>query len=314
MCQYHRRNKKFGFEVGLRGEQTVATGVQSSHNESFSRNYIQLFPSAFVNYKFSDAHMVKMSYSRRIDRPEYQRLNPFRNFLDQYTFQQGNPNLKPQMTDNYNLSYIYKQMCSLTFNYSHTTDNMTEIAKQIDSTHTTFITTENLPSINGYGLTLSLPAQITEWWNTSNEFSGFNNHFRGLSSVGYIDKQMTSYYLSSTNNFSLKNGWSIEVNGFYQSSVVWGTWLIEPQGSIGGGIGKSFFGDKLNMKININDIFHTQKTRGTVQYSNVDVKFRQTQDTQFVRVHLSYSFGKNGLKKAEHRVGADEENRIRTGH
>jgi outer membrane receptor protein involved in Fe transport len=306
--------KKFGFEVGLRGEQTVATGKQSIHDESFSRNYIQLFPSAFVNYKFTDDHMVKMSYSRRIDRPEYQRLNPFRNFIDQYTFQQGNPDLKPQMTDNFDLSYIFKQMYSATFTYSHTTDNMTELAKQIDSTHTTFITTENLPSTNSYALTLSIPLQVTEWWNSSNDFSGFNNHFRGLSSVGYIDKKMTSFYLNSTNNFSLKNGWSFELNGFYQSSLVWGTWLLEPQWSVGGGIGKSFLDDRLNMKVNINDIFHTQKTNATVQYSNVDVKFRQVQDTQFVRIHLSYSFGKKGLKKAEHRVGADEENRIRTGH
>ena len=74
-------HKKVGFEIGLRGEQTIADGEQVVNNETFSRNYFQLFPSAFLNYKFTEKHMTRLSYSRRIDRPGYQQLNPFRYFL-----------------------------------------------------------------------------------------------------------------------------------------------------------------------------------------------------------------------------------------
>lgn len=305
--------KKIGFEIGLRGEQTVADGEQVVNHESFERNYFQLFPSAFFNYKFSDKHMTRLSYSRRIDRPAYQQLNPFRYFLDPYTYQQGNPNLEPQLTNNFEITYIFKQLYSISFNYSHTADAMTQITKQIDSTHTTYIKQENLDSRNNLGVNVNLPIHITEWWTSSNNISLFNNKYKGTSSVGAIDKSLTSYFANSENSFQLKNGWSFEVSGFYQSKMVWGTWLVDPQWSVGGGISKMLMSDRLHLRVNINDIFHTQKESSSIQYQNIDAHFSQVYDTQFVRFHVSYNFGKRGIKIKNHGRGPEEENRVGGG-
>lgn len=148
--------------------------------------------------------MTRLSYSRRIDRPGYQQLNPFRYFLDPYTYQQGNPNLQPQITDNYEASYTFKQLYTITFNFSHTSDAMTQITKQNDSTHTTFITTENLNSKDNYGVNINLPIHVTEWWTSSNNISIFNNTYQGVSSVGNIDQSLTSYFINSVNSLEMK--------------------------------------------------------------------------------------------------------------
>lgn len=305
--------KKVGFEIGLRGEQTVSEGQQVVNNETFERNYFQLFPSAFFNYKFTDKHMTRLSYSRRIDRPGYQQLNPFRYFLDPYNFMQGNPNLEPQTTDNYEVSYTFKQLYTITFNYSHTADAMTQITKQIDSTHTTYITTENLNTRNNYGVNINLPLHLTEWWTSSNNLSLFNNEYQGVSSVGNIDKSLTSYFLNSVNSFQGKKGWSFEISGYYQSQMVWGTWLVDPQWSVGGGISKMLMNERLQLRANINDIFHTQKEKSKIKYQNIDAAFSQVYDTQFVRFHVSYNFGKRGIKTKNHSRGPEEQNRINSG-
>lgn len=306
--------KKWGFQIGLRGEQTISQGVQTVHNATFDRDYFQVFPSAFLDYKFNDNHSARATYSKRIDRPAYQELNPFRSFLDAYTYNQGNPFLKPQLTDNYELSYTFKQLYTLTFNFSHTDDQMTKIAIQDDQTHTTYVTTENLASNDNYGLNLSLPIHVNDWWTSSNNFALFNNHFKGLSSSGYVDLALTSYFINSVNSFQFKKGWSVEVSGYYQSQMVWGTWLVDPQWSASIGIGKSFFKDRLNVKLNLNDIFHTEITKADVKIQNIDANFKQSYDSQFGRIHLSYSFGKKNIQTKRHNNGSEEENRIQKGH
>ena len=306
-------HKKVGFEIGLRGEQTIADGEQVVNNETFSRNYFQLFPSAFLNYKFTEKHMTRLSYSRRIDRPGYQQLNPFRYFLDPYTYQQGNPNLQPQITDNYEASYTFKQLYTITFNFSHTSDAMTQITKQNDSTHTTFITTENLNSKDNYGVNINLPIHVTEWWTSSNNISIFNNTYQGVSSVGNIDQSLTSYFINSVNSLEMKKGWSFEVSGYYQSKMVWGTWLVNPQWSVSAGISKMLLNDRLQIRVNLNDIFFTQQENSTIKYQNIDATFSQMYDSQFVRFHVSYSFGKRNIKTKNHSRGPEEENRINSG-
>jgi len=305
--------KKIGLELGLRGEQTIADGKQVVNNETFSRNYFQLFPSTFFNYKFTDKHMTQISYSRRIDRPAYQQLNPFRYYLDPYTYQQGNPNLEPQITDNYEATYIFKQLYSIKFNYSHTSQAMTQITKQIDSTHTTYIMQENLDSKDNYGMNINLPIHVTEWWTSSNNFSVFNNKYQGESSVGEINKALTSYFLNSDNSFQAKKGWSFELSGYYQSQMVWGTWLVDPQWSINAGVSKMLLNESLQIRLNINDIFHTQKEKSTIQYQNIDASFSQEYDSQFMRLHVSYNFGKKNIKTKNHSRGPEEENRINGG-
>jgi outer membrane receptor protein involved in Fe transport len=306
---------KFGLQTGLRAEQTISKGDQFVDNSSFERDYLQLFPSVFMSYKFSDKHQLNSSYSRRIDRPAYQQLNPFKYFIDPYNYMEGNPLLEAQLTNSFELKYTYMQMFSFAINYSHTTDAMTQITKQIDSTRTTFVTTENLDSYDNYGINLSVPVKITEWLHSSNNFNLFNNRYQGISSVGLVEKNLTSYTFNSTNSLSLPKGFSAEINFWYNSEMVWGTWLVQPQYALSGGISKMFLKDRMQIRMNLNDVLHTEITHSKIKYQNIDADFRRVYDSQFVRFHISYKFGKQ-TQRAQRRMSSsqEEQDRVRQGH
>ena len=104
----NKQIKKWGVQLGLRAEQTMAKGKQYLQNSSFSLNYTKLFPTTYVSYQLNDNNTFGLSYGRRIDRPGYQDLNPFQYLLDKYTYRQGNPDLQPQFSHNIELSYNYK--------------------------------------------------------------------------------------------------------------------------------------------------------------------------------------------------------------
>lgn len=202
-----------------------------------------------------------------------------------------------------------------TINYSHTDDAMTDISKQIDSTFTTFVTTENFESHDNYGISITVPYQITKWWLTSNNVNVFNNQFKGVVENYAVNKRLTTYMVNTYNSFKLPKGWTVDLSAYYNSKMVWATFLIDPQYSVSAGVAKSFFNDRLNLRISINDIFKTEETTARVNYDKIDFKFHQIQDTQFARFHLSYNFGKRTVEQARRRnSGAqDEQNRVRTG-
>ncbi len=306
---------KVGLQTGLRGEQTIAKGEQMTTAEDFKRDYLQLFPSAFVSYKITEKHQLGVTYSRRIDRPAYQDLNPFRYFLDPQTFQEGNPNLQPQLTNSFEFSHTFMGAITTAINYSHTNNAMTKVTKQIDSTRTTYVTTENFDSHDNFGFSLSIPYEISKWWLTSNNFNVFNNRFQGEVAGGAIDQQLTTFMFNTNNSFKLPKGWSVEVSGYYNSEMVWGTFLLAPQYSVGAGVGKSFLHERLRLKVDLNDIFWTERTNATMKYNNVDATFKQINDTRFFRIHLSYNFGKQTVEQARRRRGGaeDEQNRVKTG-
>lgn len=301
---------KWGLQGGLRAEQTVAEGKQLTTSQNFKHDYLQFFPSAFISYKLNDNNQFGANYSKRIDRPAYQRLNPFRYFLDPNTFQEGNPNLQPELTNSFELSHTFKNTITTTLNFSHTTDAITEVTKQIDSTRTTYVTTENFDARDNFGISISVPYEITKWWLTSNNINVFNNRFTGTVSGGAVDKRLTSYMINTTNSFKLKHGWSFEISAYYNSKMVWGTFLIDPQYSVSAGISRKFFNERLSAKADINDIFHTEKTTAKVRYNNIDFDFHQLYDSQFVRFHLTYNFGKRTIEQSRRRqLGVEDEQR-----
>ncbi|MBP6335559.1 MAG: TonB-dependent receptor [Bacteroidia bacterium] len=307
--------KKVGVKLGLRLEQTIAEGNQITTASTFHRDEVQLFPTAFFSYEFSDKNQSQVSYAKRIDRPGYQQLNPFRYFLDPYNYMEGNPELEPQLTNSFEVAHTYMKMFTLSLNYSHTVKAMTQISNQIDSTRTTFVRTENLDSHDNYGVSLNVPVQITKWWYSSNNFNLFNSRYQGIASVGNVDKQLTSYTFNTYNSISLPKSWSMEFNAYYNSRMVSGTVLIDPFYSISAGFRKNFMDDKFSLRVNVNDIFHTESFNSVMNYQNVDAEFHRIYDTQFVRFHVSYNFGKKSIPRAKNRATGlqEEENRINTG-
>jgi iron complex outermembrane receptor protein len=236
---YSKEFKKWNFQLGLRAEHTKIGTHQIQKNQKWDSNYLQFFPSAFFNYKLKEDQTIGLSVSRRIDRPGYSQLNPFLFLIDATTYATGKPELLPQLTWSYELSYTVKNM-NFTLGYSHTKDPQTiaiipileaisnfKIAAGADSNITAQIPL-NLESSDYVGLSATTPIKVTKWWNMVNNLNIYYNHFNGNLARTPISNGTPVANIRTNNTFSFKKGWTAEANINYNSGGRQGYMLSKP--------------------------------------------------------------------------------------
>ncbi len=307
--------KGYSVKAGLRGEYTQSSAVGDSANvvQSIPRHYFDLFPSLFINHTINDKNEMSFSYSRRIDRPQYDNLNPFVYHLDPYTYQKGNPYLKPQYTNNFEFDYTYNKSITLTLGYSKTTDVITQIPGTDPTTKVSFVTQENLQEQNAYNVNLYAPYTIAKWWegnvNATAFYLGFkSNDLEG----GNLDNGQWAYQIRATQTLTPLKGFKFETTTQYQSALTYGLFYVKPQYSTDAGVSHSFADKKLNVKLSVSDIFNTLTNNVTSNYEDNNLAINQKRESRITRLTLTYNFGNNSIKARQHQTGADEEkNRVK---
>ncbi|MES2772974.1 MAG: outer membrane beta-barrel family protein [Bacteroidota bacterium] len=314
---YKKQFKKWGVQAGLRVENTNGKGNQKTNNSTFKRNYTQVFPTVYVSHTLNDKNSLTLSYGRRIDRPNYQDMNPFQYFLDQFTFRQGNPYLLPQFSHNIELSHTFMGKLVTTLNYTNTTDIINDVLKQNDTTKVTFQTKENIAKRTNLGLSVSYNNNITKWYMISVYFNAFNNHFTGVVNNVPLDVSIASYMFNLNNQFRFNKGWGAEMSGFYRSKTQEaGVIVANPMGVISFGASKQILKTKGSLKLALNDPFWIQKFSGYTKYGNIDVKIKSKWDNRRIALTFTYRFGKQTQQQApRRRAGSaqDEQNRVGGG-
>ncbi len=313
---YMNVNKKWGerwqLQAGLRGEHTYSKGYSVTLDSTVRRNYFNLFPSASLSYKKQDQHSLSISYSRRIDRPNYGNLNPFEYFLDRFTFERGNPFLNPQYTNAYGLTYGYKNMVFLTLNYNRTTDAITQVLEQDEASQTTYQTTVNLNQIKNYSANISAPLPVTQWWTLNLNLTGFYNDIQSPFSEGeQISKSRFSYTTQAQNTFSLPKEVKVELTGFYRSPMLWGLFDIRPQYQVDMGVTKNL--GKFKIQASLDDVFNIRKNKIIIQQGDIDAYINNKWETRVFRINLSYRFGNEKIQQARRRGTASEDVQQRAG-
>lgn len=305
--------KGWSLQLGLRGEQTVSKGRQLANDSSFKRNYFELFPSVFLSKQLDKNNLVNLSYSRRIDRPDYQSLNPFRYYLDPYTYEEGNPFLQPQLSNSIKFTYAYKSVFSAGLSYSNTTDVMSQVLRQDDSAKITYQTEENLSKMKNLGLDVTLSIPVTKWWMSNNFINVFYNVYQGEFLGGNLDFGQTAYTFNTTNTFTLPRHFSMELSGSYQSRMLWSIFTIKPQYILSAGVQKTILKDKGTLKLNVNDIFNTMHSHASVKYQNLDLMSQNHWDSRRVSLTFTYRFHKGNVKPVKHHESSieQEQNRIK---
>ncbi len=165
---YNRQYKNFMIQAGLRVENTALEGISeglkfngssfSPGVSSFKRSYTDLFPSAAITFNKNPLKQWSLTYSRRIDRPAYQDLNPFEFKLDEYTFMKGNINLRPQYTNSFGITHTYKYKLNMGLNYSHVKDLFTQIIDTAEKSKA-FVSKKNLATQDIVNFNASYPFQ-----------------------------------------------------------------------------------------------------------------------------------------------------------
>jgi len=309
-------SKKWFGQFGLRLENTNATGDQVTTGENFDRHYTQLFPTAFIQFKPSDKNSFVLNYGRRIQRPNYQDLNPFILFLDKYTFEQGNPNLQPQFAHNIELTHSFKGIINTTLNYTKTTDIINEVLQQNTDKNETYIKKDNIAKQRQYGISVSASGTIKKWWTPNLWANLYNNAFEGVINGDPIKTGATTLQANLQNQFKLGKTLSAELSGYYNSGGVQGVFQIKSFGMVNMGISQQVFKGKGTLRLTGRDVFRTQKIKGHVEYSNIDASFQQRRDSRQVALGFTYRFAKGKVGNTPKRKtggASDEQNRVKTG-
>jgi iron complex outermembrane receptor protein len=312
----NRKVNKWSFQAGLRIENTIAKGHQLTNDSTFRRSFTDLFPTAFISYELNKNNQLTINYGRRINRPNYQDLNPFTYFLDTLTYRVGNPYLLPQFTHNIELSYSLKSKYIASFNFTSTTDVISQVFRQDIEKKITYNTSENVASFKNIGLSLTIPVTITNWWNLNFFTNIYNNHYVGIYNTRPIDLSYSTFMINATNSFTLSKakGLTAELSGFYRYKTVDQLSVIQPFGQITLGLQKQVIKGKGTVRLNIRDPFAWQKFSGLTAYDNIYVHFFARPDIRQVTATFTYRFGKstpqsqprkraNGAQDEQSRVG-----------
>ncbi|NIJ53280.1 outer membrane beta-barrel protein [Dyadobacter arcticus] len=301
-------SKKVKYQLGLRGEHTHSIGNSVTLNQKRDRNYVNLFPSVFLSNQLDTNNVLNLSYSRRIDRPNYQSLNPFEFYLDPYTFQRGNPNLKPQYTNSFQLVHVYKSFLNTTLAYSRIKDMIAEeLPQQIASENKTFVTSDNLDNQDNVSLTVSFPIKIAKWWNVQTNFTGVYNHYKSFYLEEQLELKQVSWNMYASNQFTISKTWSGEISGWYNSKAFYGLYAAKPMGMVNAGLQKTILNRKGTLRLNVNDIFWTNRFRGTAMYKDIDFSVKSQWPSRQFRLTFTYNFGNQNVKGARQRnTGSDD--------
>ena len=311
---YSKQFKKWGVQTGLRMEQTNSKGNQVTQDKKFDTTYAQLFPTFYLSHTPNKNNTVTLSYSRRVERPNYQDLNPFQYFLDQYTYRQGNPNLRPQFSHNVEVAYNYKGQLNISWNISKTSHIINDILKQNDSTNVTYQTKENIASRMNVGLSVNYNKQLKKWWTASVFVNTFNNHFEGIVNNKPLSVDVTTFMFNANNQLKFNKGWGAEVSGFYRTKILAsGIIVARPMGVISFGVSKQILKTKGTLRLNISDPFYIQKFRGYTLFDNIDARIRSRWDNRRLGLTFSYRFSKGQNVQASRRNNASQEEQNRVG-
>ncbi len=318
---YNRSFNGFILQAGLRLENTTSKGRSTgfrqvdgsyvSYDSSFTRPYTDLFPSAAITFNKNPMSQFSLTYSRRIDRPAYQDLNPFEFKLDENTFQKGNIDLRPQYTNSFGITHTYKSKLNTTLNYSHVKDMFAQLLDTIEKTKS-FITRENLATQDIVSLNISYPFQHKGFSSFINLNSYYSHYKADFGAKGrQIDLDVFAYNLYMQNSLKFAKTWTVELSGWYTSPSIWqGTFETRAMGGIDGGMQKQVLKGKATVKATVTDLFLTMRWSSESNFAGQYVKASGGWESRQLRLNFTYRFGSNEVKDARQRkTGLEDENK-----
>ncbi len=258
----------YSIQTGLRAEQTRVEGDQLTMEQSFTNNYLNLFPTAHIRRNFENHQSLQISYTRRINRPHNRNINPFMRYQSEYEVYMGNPELDPELINSFELGYrriwenttinpsiFYRQTDGMMTRYRRVTDEL----PGLEGREVTVTTFENLNKGTSYGAEFILSQSITDWWNMNGTFSYFRRIVEGRGAQ--MDEENDSYSWSGrfVSNMNLGSGWTLQANGFYRSPQVMLQGEMDAMYMMNAGVRKSILGGNGTVSLNVSDIFNTMK-------------------------------------------------------
>lgn len=313
-----REFKRVDLQAGLRIENTIVNGHQLGNpikpDSSFKRNYTNLFPTFFIQWRLDsiNKHVLSFNYGRRIQRPVYQSLNPFLFFSDKFTYEAGNPYQTPQFTQVVTLSHTFKERYSTSLTYSYIKDLFAETSEKQGYV---FITRpDNVGRQINLGLSFSASVDIASWWSANFSADLINSDIKSVVYGVPLDTNVTYLTANLTNQLPFKNGWAAEVSASGRTGNLAGQYTIDPLWSLNIAARKAVLKNKGLVRLSIRDVFYSSIVKGQINnLIQAQAFFSNRIDSRMVILSFSYRFGSafKAPPRYESNVSEDEKNRVK---
>lgn len=301
---------KFNWQLGLRAESTGNNGYLKD-SMTLKRNYLQLFPSFFLQYQVRSGLSLNFNYGRRTDRPDFQLLSPFSYFIDSLTYAQGNPTLLPQLTHLARLTINRRSWPTLAISYGYTNRVIyKEAPHQIGKM--AYMYAENLGNLIAKTVELNYPIQIGNKITGYSGVQAFHNTYKTTFSDSVYNRSKFNWQVYGGITYKFSKSFSAEVNAYFSSGQLNEFWEVGSSSGVNIGLQQNILKGKGKINLAVNDIFYKNGTISRINYGAINMVYLYRDDSRNARLTFSYSLGKHQLKKSrERQVGSkDEQQRL----
>ncbi len=313
------RRKKISMQLGLRYEFTGYDAHQLGNvqqkDSAFSRNYDGFFPSGYISYELDSSNTLTLTAGRRIDRPAFQKLNPFTFIINKYTYQTGNPFFLPQYSWNFELSHQYKNLLTASVSYSHIKNYFSQLFLTDTAKGILYYSEGNVGRAHTIGVSVMLNVSPFKWWSLTaqavynhKDLKGYNGNVNFRSNINQLN-------INISNQFSFLKVYTGEISGFYTSRARNDLQeVLYPTGQVSLGISRPVLKKKGTLKFSARDIFYTNAMEGLTQFDRATEYFILWRDSRVFNLSFTYRFGK-AYKAAKRSSGSagDEMQRVGNG-
>lgn len=298
---------KLSLELGLRLERTQTRGYSATLNQRNANEYLKLFPTAYALYKPDETHRWQATYGRRVTRPGFGILNPFRSYLNSTSYSEGNPFLQPSFTDNLELTYAYQAFRTNAF-VSRTNDGFGPVFRSFPATNTLVISRQNYFDEYAYGLGESHTANPTRWWQSQSQLYVLGSKSRFVTDIAATPRNSLQLFGSTSNTFILGKATKLQVDYTYSSPFTKGLYRLGYLAGLNLGAKQGLFHDRVQVSVLLNDVFNTNYLKDyTSTVNGVEQVYSENNRSRFLRFSLAYDLGNSQLKAKQRDFGNDDE-------
>lgn len=307
--------EKWSIKAGLRAEYTESTGTSVARATINDLRYLEFFPSFYVLHNLAEDHSLSFDYSRKLRRPRYEDLNPFRTFISENNFTEGNPNLLPSFSNNFNLGYVLKQEFFFDLYYRNNGAYISTFSFQDNENLVLKDLTQNVLGSISYGFDFNYGKSVTDNWYVYSYVSLFREEetFLALESP---EEQFTNsvdgVYVDVTNYLTLSKDGSLkgELGLAYLSGFLQGSYTLKETTNLTLGLRKSFWNQRALLSVAVNDLLGRANPEVYSRYLNQDNGYFVVPETQYVRFGFTYNFGNFRLDGNERDMEKEERERL----
>ena len=315
---YTRQLKNIGIQIGLRTEHTRINGHQLGNpqiaDSSFTQDYTNLFPTMYISYKLDTAglHQLGFNFGRRIDRPNYQDMNPFTSPLDKYTYYAGNPFLIPSFSYNFEASHTYKNILTTTLEIGIVKNLIQETNEQRGTIY--YSRPGNFGRQLSYGISMNANIPIKKWWSLQFYMEAKNFAYNSLIYGQTLNASRFYYAIQLIQQFVLTKDLTAELTFNYQSRILVAQFLTIPVWQLRAGLSQKIMKGKGSLKLNFADPFYKMQPGGDIRnIANAKADWKSYLDTRVITLAFTYRFNKGKSLNARPSGGSDaEKGRVKT--